>query len=302
MELRQLKYFAAVARTLNFTEAARQLYITQGTLSQQLRQLEFELGSDLFVRSSHSVVLTEAGEVLLPLATEMLETSELCQSRMKDLRKIVSGELRIGVSASLRHMTSIVARQFMSKYPGVTLHIYSKGAVDLIQMLRNKELDLAVTLRQHCPDPDLYTKELFVTYLSAVVCKNHFLADRESIHISDLERFGLILPGGGLVARESFEDFFCISLGKIKPIASVESVDVILDLIRGTDKVALLSSIEVADKPDFVAVPIEIEGEGRREMVCCAQRLTSTYRKRSTLAFVDLLSQQADLERICMNL
>ena len=72
MELRQLRYFATVARTLNFTEASRQLYITQGTLSQQLRQLEFELGSDLFTRTSRSVELTEAGEALLPLAEEMI--------------------------------------------------------------------------------------------------------------------------------------------------------------------------------------------------------------------------------------
>ena len=63
MELRQLKYFVAVARTLNFTEAARQLYITQGTLSQQLRQLEYELGTTLFERSSHNVSLTEAGGI-----------------------------------------------------------------------------------------------------------------------------------------------------------------------------------------------------------------------------------------------
>ena len=62
MELRQLKYFLMVAKTLSFSEAAKRLYITQGTLSQQIKQLEDELGFQLFSRTSHSVALTEAGE------------------------------------------------------------------------------------------------------------------------------------------------------------------------------------------------------------------------------------------------
>lgn len=61
MELRQLKYFIGVAETLNFSVAAKNLYITQGTLSQQIRQLENELGTELFERNSHNVRLTEAG-------------------------------------------------------------------------------------------------------------------------------------------------------------------------------------------------------------------------------------------------
>lgn len=66
MELRQLKYFAKVAETLNFSEAPKALYITQSTLSQQIKQLENELDTPLLIRSSHKVTLTEAGELILP--------------------------------------------------------------------------------------------------------------------------------------------------------------------------------------------------------------------------------------------
>lgn len=72
MELRQLKYFVKTAETLNFSEAARLLFITQSTLSQQIRSLEQELGTMLFVRDSHGVVLTESGEKLLPQAKKTL--------------------------------------------------------------------------------------------------------------------------------------------------------------------------------------------------------------------------------------
>ena len=68
MELRQLRYFVKVAETLNFSEAAKALFVTQSTLSQQIKQLEQDLDTPLLIRSSHSVALTEAGMELLPFA------------------------------------------------------------------------------------------------------------------------------------------------------------------------------------------------------------------------------------------
>ena len=72
MELRQLKYFVKIAELLNFSDASKALFVTQSTLSQQIKQLEQELGSQLFQRSSHRVGLTEAGSELLPLARATL--------------------------------------------------------------------------------------------------------------------------------------------------------------------------------------------------------------------------------------
>ena len=100
MELRQLKYFVKVADTLNFSEAARQLFITQSTLSQQVKQLEYELGSQLLVRTSHSVALTEAGRELLPYARKTLKDAEMCQARMDDINSMAVGTLNIGVTYS----------------------------------------------------------------------------------------------------------------------------------------------------------------------------------------------------------
>lgn len=69
MELRQLKYFAKLAETLNFSDAARQLFISQSTLSQQIKQLEQELNTQLFQRDNHKVTLTEPGREMLPCAS-----------------------------------------------------------------------------------------------------------------------------------------------------------------------------------------------------------------------------------------
>ena len=89
MELRQLKYFVKTAETLNFSEAAKTLFVTQSTLSQQIRQLEQEIDTVLFVRDSHSVQLTESGERLLPLAEKTLKDATSCLDMVRDLKNYI---------------------------------------------------------------------------------------------------------------------------------------------------------------------------------------------------------------------
>ena len=98
MELRQLKYFIRLAETLNFSAAAKDLFITQSTLSHQILQLENELQQPLFLRNSHEVMLTEAGQTLLPLAKETLRSAEDCTLRLEELKNLTGGELNIGVT------------------------------------------------------------------------------------------------------------------------------------------------------------------------------------------------------------
>ena len=81
MELRQLRYFAKAAETLNFSDAARALNIAQSSLSQQIRQLEDELNVQLFLRNSHSIQLTEAGELMLPYALRTIHDAQNCSDR-----------------------------------------------------------------------------------------------------------------------------------------------------------------------------------------------------------------------------
>ena len=88
MELRQLKYFVKSAEYLNFSEAAKHLYITQSTLSQQIKQLEFELGFSLFYRNSRCIELTEAGEEFLPFAKRTIQDAEDGVQRLFDLQNV----------------------------------------------------------------------------------------------------------------------------------------------------------------------------------------------------------------------
>ncbi len=113
MELRQLRYFVKTAETLNFSEASRALFITQSTLSQQIKQLELEIGAPLFMRDSRTVQLTEAGSELLPYALRTLHEAQLCLDRMTDLNRLLAGTLNIGVTYSFSPILTETLLDFM---------------------------------------------------------------------------------------------------------------------------------------------------------------------------------------------
>ena len=124
MELRQRKYFVKIAETLSFSKASKQLFITQSTLSQQIHQLEQEMQTPLFQRNTHSVSLTEAGEVLLPYALRTIHAADTCVDRMHDLQELLAGTLNIGVTYSFSPILTETLITFMNQYPNVKLNIF----------------------------------------------------------------------------------------------------------------------------------------------------------------------------------
>ena len=123
MELRQLKYFVRLAETLNFSQAAKDLFITQSTLSHQIMQLENEFQQPLFLRNSHEVSLTEAGQTLLPLAKDTLMSADNCMLRLDELKNLVAGELNIGVTFSFASIMAETVTAFLRKYPHVKMNV-----------------------------------------------------------------------------------------------------------------------------------------------------------------------------------
>src|SRR6266516_7085979 len=96
MELRQLRYFAAVASRGNFTRAAEELHLAQSALSQQVRRLESELGVELLVRTTRRVQLSEAGEIALTRATRVLSEVDALVSELDELSGLLRGRLVVG--------------------------------------------------------------------------------------------------------------------------------------------------------------------------------------------------------------
>lgn len=299
MELRHLKYFATVANTLNFSEAAKRLSVTQGTLSQQIQQFEAEIGAQLFDRNRHSVNLTEAGEELLPLALKTIEDSEACSNRMRDIKGALTGTLRIGITHSFSELLTGTVKNFIREHPGVKLKIQSESASEIIERLQNKELDLALAFKPSTACEELESIPLFRNSLSAVMRRDHPMASHRVLTMEELENHRIVLPGKGLQARRAFDRYLGLDSRKLNVTVEVNDPELIMDIVQNTSLIAIVSSLAAYYRPKLVAIPLE---GGNYTMVGCIHRLKDGYRKRSADIFTDMLRDFAQIERIIKGL
>ncbi|MDO4181202.1 MAG: LysR substrate-binding domain-containing protein [Bacteroidales bacterium] len=288
MELRQLKYFIKAAETLNFSEAAKASFITQSTLSQQIRQLETELDVQLFQRNSHEVALTEAGEELLPYARHTIHSAESCFDRLHDLKQMLTGTLNIGVTYTFSPILTETVLTFMQRYPQVKLNIYYKTMEELMQMLEKREVDFVLAFKPTQRYEQIESHILFDNHLSAIVRTGHPLSAKEKISMNELEPYELALPSRGLQARNTFECILAQRDYRLKVRIELNEVNILLKLIKGSDLVTILSEATIHDEADVKAIPLDTP---ENEMEGCIHMLRNTYRKHSAQEFIRLLGE-----------
>ena len=296
MELRQLKYFARVAETLNFSDAAKSLYVTQSTLSQQIKQLEQELNAQLFQRNSHSVSLTEVGEELLPYALRTLHDVDLCFDRVHDLQQLLTGTLNIGVTYTFSPILTETLLVFMKRYPNVRLNIYYKPMEELMELLSNRTVDFVLAFRSSTSYENIESHILFDNHLAAIVSNNHPLASKSKITLDELAKYDVALPSKGLQARNAFERARARFLTNINVRIELNEVNILLKRIRQSMLVTILSEATIHNEEGIKAVPLDFPGN---EMHGCVHILRNTYCKHSMQEFIRLLREaNAVKERI----
>ena len=186
MELRQLGYFIKAAELLHFTDAAAASFVTQSTLSQQIKQLEEELGMLLFDRIGKQVHLTEAGQVFLEHARQILLGVKKSRQAILELNNLVTGELRIGVTYAFSSMLLPALAPFSAKYPGIRIVLEYGTANELEQKLKLAELDVILAFHDQSDTEDFEMQLLFVSRIMMVVAKKHPLAGLKKISLAEL--------------------------------------------------------------------------------------------------------------------
>lgn len=293
MELRQLRYFAKAAETLNFSDAAKALNIAQSSLSQQIKQLEDELNVQLFLRNSRSIRLTEAGEEMLPFALRTIRDAETCAERIHDLQKLLTGTLNIGVTYSFSPILTETVISFMKMYPHIKLNIIYKPMGELMELLAKRELDFVLAFKPTQPVADVESHILFQNSLSAVVSTTHPLASKEKVTLAELEKYELALPSKGLQARNAF-DSLVNGYNHFQIRIELNEVNILLKLIRQTCLVTVLAEDSIYNERDVRAVPLDVPNN---EMAGCVHILKDTYHKHSMKEFVRLLSESLSVKR-----
>lgn len=294
MELRQLKYFVKTAELLSFSKAAKALYITQSTLSQQIKQLEDELDMALFFRNNHKVALTEAGETFLEGAKKTLAEADDNKAKIMDLAQGCRGVLNIGVTYSFGSILTESVLAFKKEYPDVILNICYKNVLELMELVSDGELDFALSFRSSEKYDNVESHILFDNKLSIIVREDHPLTRKELVRLADLEDYDLILPSLGLQARSTFDSIIAERNLNLKVAMEANEVNTILNILRRSNYVTVLSETVILEHNGLVTIDID---DAECNMEGCLHFCANRYRKRSTEEFIRLLSDTKALRR-----
>lgn len=195
MDLRVLRYFLTVAKEQSFTKAAKQLNITQPTLSRQLAALEEELGAKLFDRSGHSITLTNEGLLLKRRALEIVDLEDKIISEFSGNKESVEGMITIGCGEFMAVETlAKICKSYREKYPLVQFAIHTGTADNISEMMHQGLVDIGLFLEPVSTEGLDYIRILNSDHWVVTMKVDDPLAKKEWITKEDLRKIPLILP------------------------------------------------------------------------------------------------------------
>ena len=224
LDAHQLNVFLIAAKTLNFTVAARQLHMTQPSVSQHIQSLEQHFNTELFIRAGRHLRLTDAGAALLPLAQQMVSMSEHIEEKMDSLHGEVHGHLQVGCSTTIgKYVLPFLLASFMRRYPKVQATCLVTPRATAVQMLCDGDVHIALASSQEfCKDVEF---KLFISDpLVLITPLDHPWAKRGEIDVSELVDAQFIMRENTSGTREKLEE------GLVEAGMSLDQLDTVLTL------------------------------------------------------------------------
>lgn len=290
MELTQMKYFVKLAEELNFTEAARKLFITQSTLSLSIKRLEEECGTPLFDRIGKGTYLTDAGRIFVEFARRAIRDTDTGLRRMKEMQGIYTGRLRIGVTYSLHDILNDCILLFTEQFSEAGLSIIESDSIkELEELVLKGDIDFAFTYRSKRMSTLLDCTGIFETPLCVIASKEHEIAAKDQISLRGLHKYPFVLFPYGIHTRMEIEQMFVMHKEPVlDPLIEVNDAGLILRMVETGRWLTILSEGIVAKKDKFKA--IRISGV-TNNLKCCIVRPKDKYASTLERKFCDIIKE-----------
>jgi LysR family transcriptional regulator, hydrogen peroxide-inducible genes activator len=288
MQIHQLRYFCAVARTGSFTRAAQHEHLAQPSLSQQIRKLEDELGTKLFDRLGRTVRLTQLGEALLPRAEAILRQVTWAKLEIQEMAGTERGKLVIGAIPTIApYLLPSSLASFAQKFPRVQVSVIEEVTDELLKRIHEGTIDLAL-LALPVPATHCLCHELFRERLYVVVPRSHRFASLSKIHLKQIESDPFLLLKEGHCFREN--TLSACSRARIRPNVIFESgqFTTILAMVSAGSGVSVVPEMAVEQREGCKFLPIVDENAFRRVGIV---QLKQHFRSRVHRAFLDHLRE-----------
>jgi DNA-binding transcriptional LysR family regulator len=263
IDLIKIETFLRAAETLNFSETAKQLHMSQPSVSHQIKTLEQELGVTLFERSGAGLHLTEAGRVLLPWARRLQHDTKNIQEMMSSLEEEVLGDLHIACSTTAgKYILPQLAARFRQRYPGIQISIPACASEQVTLNLLDGNANLGVISRE-IDNPELEAQEFFHDRISLIVPSSHRWALRTSIEPAELLEEPIIMrePTSG-TRRVVLEELakHDISLEDLNVFLELGNAEAIVRTVAagyGVGFVSTLAATYPLERGSVIDIPVE---------------------------------------------
>ncbi len=289
-----LRYFAEVVHAGSVRGASERLHVAASAISRQISLLEEDLGAPLLERGRGRVGLrlTAAGEVMLRYARQMSTELERARSEIEALNGLRKGHIRLGIPETfVRDVMPQILLRFNDKYPGVSFHVEVAGSPKLVELLGRDELDVAVTFN---PPAAMNVKHVIEQELttSVLMARNHPLASRSEVKLSDCAEYGMALPDETISAKQAYDEMFARARIKPRTVLVSNSYELLRSVAMAGVAITIVNARpgEPANGPHYRYVPL-------RDSRVRPQRLTiSIFRGRNpspaVATFLEQLKQE----------
>ena len=247
MDTKNLTTFIYVAELRSFTKAADRLGFSQSTVSFQIKQMENELGCQLFERINHTVQLTEKGREVLEYAHQINRMTRELKDSMKE--ETASGYIRLAMADSL--CTSLLSRDFLhfrELYPNISLKIIAAGTEEMFRLMNHNEADAILTLDNHIYNTEyrILQEEKVRTFF--VAGADTEIASASSLSIEKLLLQPFILTEKGMSYRRLLEEKLAELSLEIQPVLEIGSTELICSLVEQGAGISFLPEYVIKDR------------------------------------------------------
>lgn len=265
MQLSQMRYFLEIVKTGNISAAARNLFLSQPSLSQSIKSLEEELGVRLLIRHSKSVSLTDAGEQFASHAARIVGSSEQLIDLMQKHSQLLSGNLRLGIPWIAGYLGLFtLLRRYHQAMPGIKYELSIQGSGSLLQQLTDRSIHggfIVSTAERLMHNTELYYKKINEEHYMAWIPREKPLSEKAALSIPDLDGEQVIMPATNTIFSKQLDQLVLESGISPQILCRTSQTDIIRQL-TGEGLAIGFASSSIAKKncPDTCrAVPLEVQ-------------------------------------------
>lgn len=260
--LQQLRILKAIAAEKNFTKAADVLYLSQPSLSKQIKTLEKNLNGALIHRENNKISFTENGKILLDYSERILPLCEECCRVLIDLKNGERGDLAIGTNQTIgRYLLPKVLEVFVKNYPHINVEIKINSSQNITKLVKNREIDIGLVSGEISPEFKKYVlAEPFVEdEILLIVPKSHFFASKSILSKEDLYHLNFITLHSNSTFQKFLENGLTqnkIEINRLKIILQLNSIEGIKAAVSLGLGVAFISSLAISKETELQTIQI----------------------------------------------